>query len=619
MMPSADDAVPTNVQAALLLAALPHLRRLGLPHPSAVAVLEATGAGRSQAYALIPRLLSCLEGLVRPIGRPSLPAAPPLTDTSTLSLAMLDFLVAHPGALTTCSGRRRYSDGYRARVLSLVDEHPELRRQVVAKAAGVPAATLEDWWAERTQLAAPTPEPEPAPRDAVTEARIAAILHLWRSWDGSFTAFADTVRRELDIPWGDTRIGTVLSVYADRSVAQRPGRRPDEKALRDAFQRFFPGAQWTEDGTPLAVTVNGERFTFNLELAVDTCTAAIVGADVAAQETADAVVRAYEDGVTTTGAPPLALNTDNATENTAAALRPPCDQALHVRATPGRPQNDAHVEGAFGLFQSVAPPLVVRAHTPKAFAQALLTLVVTTWARTLNHRPRKGRGGRSRVDLYGDQPPTPEQVAAAREALRALQAEHDQAAQTRRRRADPVARKALDDFFAEREWDDPSGNLRDAIAGYGLDAVLAALATWTATETNGQLPEGAAAQYLLGIARNIQTRSELEAMAHDLWRRRVEAQDALAAALEHERRALRGTAPERLATALERLIRSDSHLARTAWAETAGQIIRQAEPASRDALRTSAITTLAAAHRLPKDVRAALLRAVAADAVPLPA
>jgi hypothetical protein len=46
----------------------------------------------------------------------------------------------------------------------------------------------------------------------------------------------------------------------------------------------------------------------------------------------------------------------------------------------------------------------------------VLRLTVTTSARTLNHRPRADRGGRSRVDIYSDKP-TPEQIQLARAAL----------------------------------------------------------------------------------------------------------------------------------------------------------------------------------------------------------
>lgn len=46
-----------------------------------------------------------------------------------------------------------------------------------------------------------------------------------------------------------------------------------------------------------------------------------------------------------------------------------------------------------------------------------LELVVTTWARTLNHRPCKDCAGRSRVKLYLDHVPTPEEIATAKAAL----------------------------------------------------------------------------------------------------------------------------------------------------------------------------------------------------------
>jgi hypothetical protein len=40
--------------------------------------------------------------------------------------------------------------------------------------------------------------------------------------------------------------------------------------LRKSFATFFGGAQWIGEGSPIAVTLNGDRFVFNLELMVDT-------------------------------------------------------------------------------------------------------------------------------------------------------------------------------------------------------------------------------------------------------------------------------------------------------------------------------------------------------------
>jgi transposase InsO family protein len=616
-MPFLAAPVSSNVLAALLLLAQSHLRRLDLVHPAAAAILTATGAGRSRSYELADVLAQRLATLERPVGRPK--AAPaPERDTSALSQSVIAYLMEHPGAVVIRGRRRHYSDGFRTLALRMLTEHPDLERREVAEALGVPPATLDDWAADRARALEPEPESPQTPssdEDRVTESRIAAILDLWRRWDGGFSAFAEAVRRDLEIDWGPTRIGTVLSVYGDRRRVARPGRGPDEKALRSAFQTFFPGAQWTEDGTQLAMTVNGERFVFNLELVVDTATAALVGAHVSEQENADAVAAAFEDAVTTAGAPPLALGTDNATENDAPEVQAALGETLHIHATLGRPQNDAHVEGAFGLFEQTAPHLAVQGRTARQLAASIVTLVVTTWGRTLNHRPRKDRSGRSRVELYRAETPTPDQIAAAREALLGLQRAHDQARQTRQRRLDPTARAAIDAFCLEHGCQDPTGNVKDAIAGYGLDAVLAAIATWTTKKENRSLPDDVGLRYLLGIARNIAQRSELTAFAEALCRLRSDARDLVVADLERERQTLTGSPEAQLDACLARLVQHRSNLRRLFWLRAAADILRGGRPA----LYRRAVDTLAAAYRLDVRLRATLIQTLAEHYRPIDA
>jgi hypothetical protein len=178
--------------------------------------------------------------------------------------------------------------------------------------------------------------------DDATDARIASIVEAWRRWEGPFSAFCAFVRAELRIPYGDTLIGRILAVRAGRRPKRRPGRSPDEKATRKAMVFFHAGAQWFQDGSPIAVTLNGRTFTFNREVAVDGWSAALVGASLRREEDARAVVQAFEDGVITTGDKPLALNTDNYAANhapeVAAAL---ADDTLHIRTPLGRPQTDA--------------------------------------------------------------------------------------------------------------------------------------------------------------------------------------------------------------------------------------------------------------------------------------
>ena len=64
----------------------------------------------------------------------------------------------------------------------------------------------------------------------------------------------------------------------------------------------------------------------------------------------------------------------------------------------------AHIEGGFGLHKPTLGELNITASTPKEFALALLTLAVIVWGRTINHRARRDRGGRSRADLLQDSP-----------------------------------------------------------------------------------------------------------------------------------------------------------------------------------------------------------------------
>lgn len=616
MIPNTELPVSPNLTAGLLLAALPHLARLGLPVPTAATVLEATGAGRTRAYELRAAIDDALGALQRSPGRPP-SVAPPPTDTSAITRAILHYLIAHPGAVTARGTRRDYSDGLRAHVLEHVARHPELDRDQLADAVQVPRGTLDDWLAETAPPLERDAQPGPE-ADPVATGRIATVLDAWKRWHGGFAAFGDLIRTQFDIPWGDTRIAKILAVHDRRRPKTRPGRRPDEKALRGAFLTFFPGAQWSEDGSPIAIDWCGQRFTFNWELVVDTASAACVGADVRPVENTAAVLRAFQDAVATAGAPPLALNTDNATENDGPGIKEALGDTLHLHATPGRPQNDCHVEGTFGLFQQTAPPLVVDGQTPRDLAQAVLVLLLTTWMRVLNHRPRTSHGGKSRVDLYREADPTPEQVAEAKAALAEIQHRHDQAEQTRRARAHPTLRALLDAVFNARGWDDPDRCLRDAIAGYPIDDVIAAIAIFEAKDAVGSLPQDVGPRYLLAITRNIANEREGLAIAEALWRRRLEAQDDILARLSAERDACcAGSVQERLHTFTQRALDATSALQRIVWQDAIAETLRREPPCQRKAHFDRLTRTVHAAYRIKQRERLAIVRDIAERVIPV--
>jgi len=537
-------AVSLHVLAGFLLAAGSCLRALDLPHPTAAAVLAATTeATRSSAYEIRDRVLASLPALERAPGRPPKLAAPPPDVAAELTRQALRYVVDHPGAVGRDGARHWYSDGFRRLAVELCERHADLDADVIADAICVPVTTLRQWRrAGASSLpvadaapapvhdAAPEPQPEtnPAP---LRDLHLQTVLDAWCSWRGPFTVFCDQVQRDHHVRIGRTTLATILQLAGERLPTRRRGRSPDEDALRHAFATFFPGAQWTGDGTSVRVAFEGELFVFNLELCVDTDSAAAVGIDVRAHEDAAAVVAAFDDGVATTGAPPVALLLDNKPSNPAPEVDTGIGDTVRMRATISRPQNKAHVEGAFGLFAQVAPPILVDAPTKRERARQVLELQARTCARTLNHRPRRGRDGRSRFQLYRDAAPSEQDVARPREALVARAREQGRARDTARARQNPATRRFLDDAFSKLALDDPEHQLKNAIARYPLDRIVEGVAVFAGKRTNNSLPEGVDARYLLGIVRNIAEEHEGMAVATHLWDLRMQARDLVFAPL----------------------------------------------------------------------------------------
>ncbi len=358
--------------ASLLLASGEHARRLALACPTVGEILEATGASRSRAYELRHALLALLPSLQRPVGRPAVTASPPTDDHTRAMLAVARDLrrctFAHPGCVAG-DRRRKYSDGFRHRVLELRAEHLDLPVERLADAAQVPLETLEDWLRAGVKIAPQQPVASAAADDAsaAESVLVQTILAEWKTWRGAFSDFCAHLRDNCRVPYGATLVGSILLSHGLRTPARREGRSPDERALRGAFEVFFPNAQWVGDGSQISINVCGANYVFNLELLVDPYSDAFVGASLGDQEDSDAVALAIADAKATTGAePPLPLSV--LLDNKPSDHTPEVDQALdgseRLRATPGRPQNKAHIEEGFGLLKQTAPPRAGRRRPP---------------------------------------------------------------------------------------------------------------------------------------------------------------------------------------------------------------------------------------------------------------
>ena len=616
--------VPPSLTGGLILCALPLLDDLGLPHPTATAVIAATGCSRSRAYEVKAAIEATVPDLVRAPGRPQGPApVPPSSETEVITRAVAGYLMSHVGCVHGGRPRHRYSDGFHHFVLELWERHTHLGPARFAEAVLVPRGTIKDWvrgGRDAVDDLEQQPDRRQQPTDKAKGPRIESILAAHQTWKGSFKDFCGHVQLHLHIPWGRTTIGDVLEVYGRRKRRRRRGRRPDEKALRGQFETFFGGAQWSADGSPLTVTVNGQTFTFNLELNVDTHTKALVGMSLRDTEDGAAVVEAYDDGVATTGAPPIAQLLDNRHSNHTDEVSNALGGTLMIRRTQGRPQNGAHVEGAFGLFQQMVPDVTLDTTSVKELARQALGLVVQTWARTLNHRPRPDKDGRSRARRYTEDTPTPEQIAQARAALTQRLHKQEQARRTRQARLDPVIRAILDATFGRLQLSDPDGNIRDTIAGYPLDAVLSGIAIFEAKQERGTLPEGAAALYLKAIVRNIADEDEGIAFANKLWQARRDAGDLVIARLDddRQRQQLQDTdSMDLMRRFVDLAMATERTLDRAFWLRAIADTIEQQPKQAHRPMFLVAARRIHTTYRVPKKHRNAATRRLAAMVQPI--
>lgn len=614
-IPAQAAPVSTSI-AALLLTALPHLKASGLAAPTTTQVLESLGVSRSRAYELKARLEALLPTLVQPAGRPNAPApTPALPD---IGAEVLDFVYGHPGCVSASDVRRRYSDEFRLFVIDLAQRWTDIDLAALADAIRMPLGTLQDWLRGGASAVQTSKRSMPTPPDP-RQPQIETVLAQWQDWNGTFVDFCKHLQMHHRLPFGCTLIGNILMDNGVRPRQQRPGRSPDEKALRGAFETFFPNAQWVGDGTEMTVDLCNSRFTFNLELNVDAYTGAFVGADIRRTEDSAAVIETFADAQEATGTRPLALLLDNKPSNHSAEVNDALGETMMIRATPYRPQNKAHIEGGFGLLKQTIDAIELSAGTAEGLARQILALVVTVWGRTINHRPRRDRDGRSRADLMTDKP-TAAEVEQAKESLRQRMRQQEKARQTKAARQNPVVRARLAAAYERLGLSDPDGHLLTATAGYPLDAVVEGIAIFEGRQQAGTLPEGIDARYLIGIVRNLANENEAWLVAEVLWRERLAAQDLIFRELQAQLEAVEDSdfEPEALIKAyVERAGRSQSNLDRFFWLTAAADVIEDQDCDVRRSLFRLAARRIAAMHAVKARDRDKGIRFLAARLWPL--
>jgi hypothetical protein len=637
-----DVAFPSATNAAILIWARQILRAVGgeaVPE-SAEEACRIAGSQRSVAYEWLDRLRAAASGLVRGPGRPPAPSKP--EEDAAYREAVLavtrttrDLLLERTGLVQVRSGRRFYHDAYRRAVLELLrpgEPGALLDLATFADAAGVPLGTLKDWLREArmapelsgeagppggvTKSLSEAREQEPSGDDEVPsilmrDPTLAIILGEYPAWRGEpLVAFVRHLQEAYGQRVSRGRVATILQLAGLRD---RPPRRRGATPWADGTYRrdLFPGAQWLGDGKLVTLELNGEEHTFNLEALLDVGSDAFTSVPLTLTEDAAAVLEAFQDAEAAAGGRPVGLSLDNRPSNHTDEVRDAVAPTELVRTTPGRGQSKAPLEGAFGLLEQTAPPLVVRGGDNHELARSILQLLVTIWAWTRNHRPRRRLGGRSPAEVYrSTPPPTPEELAEVLAHLRELKRRSDLARRTEEAKADPVRRQLLVEEMEALGLEDPDGRVATECARYSLEAILRGLAIFSAKRAEATIPPTAdPARYLAGIIRRVNEQRELEAFAQHYLRLRLRANELSRAPLERAAADLRrSTRPTRLPQAfLDRALEVTAKLDFWFWREQLELSLHELSPAMRRALYTGLVERVGVSFDSPMERRSDLV------------
>ncbi len=647
---------PPSVVGAVLLAArvlAPHRELWPLTVEETLALV---GAGKSQAYEVLGRLWKPLASLLGRPGRPSLP--PERSAWETVGPAYIRFLTHHPGAVCAQGERCTYNDGVRRFVVGLTapgQPGETLSANDLARGLDIPLGTLKGWlfprkpskpattgeadlaggpggpalaaeetpnWegcdpsAEAPEVAAGSddalPEPASAPEDppvseTIRDIHLRLIAALWPTWKGTFEGFCQILHREHRIPFGNTFIAHFLEGAGLRS--RRP--RPPAQApwSHQTFRTLFPGAQWLGDGTSIAVHWEDRVFVFNVEAILDSASNALLGFHVSDAEDEETLLLAYRAALETAGAAPLSFTLDNRPSNHTPAIQEAVEGTV-LRATLGRGQAKAALEGAFGLFQQSMPPFILTGQDPRGMARSALQLVFLAWARGRNGRPRRRLDGRTPAEAYTQSSPTQEETQRAVDYIRQLQRREEQARRTREARRDPIRLQLLDQGLAELGIPDPGRRLAVALAGYAPEAIVRGLATFQAKKALGTLPAGAdPGRYLGGIIRNLSTKMELDQIAGHLLEQRIRLRDITLEPLHRKAARLRAELhPNLLPQAyVDQALETAPSIDFRFWARVAAEALSSLSPEVRKAQYRHLCRRIAASFGTERDRRGDLI------------
>jgi len=480
------------------------------------------GANRTSVYEQAGRVLASLEKLAgaRP-GRPSEPEATRSSEgdltAQQLTIELLEHRLEHPGAMVRHRRRTNYSSDLRRLVLAKHDRWTG-SLEAFAAAVRVPLDTLRDWLRRDREAALDEPAAQAptvaVPRDASELTR--QVAELWQVWEGPTRAFIGHAAGRFALSTAQVaRLLRVLGCIAPRR--RKPPRH------RGTTHPLSPGTMLVTDGKQINVelTGSGRRTHRNWQGIVDQTTGCDTAVVVTAEECAAGAARALDRSLELlAGVVPEGLLHDNKPCYDDADLRRQVEQCgtTMIPATPGRGENKAILEGAFGLWEQRVGTIRLDDTNRETLITSAISEGVRAYTAATNSVPRVEWDGRSRLDVLREACPSEEQRRRDALFLRQLKADHDP---SRRRlpRPNPVSDPLLDEVFRRLELldKDPKRALRRHLSVCEPAAIRRAAAIVTAKRESGALDERYLHRYLATVIQNQQDELDLERAAEELF------------------------------------------------------------------------------------------------------
>jgi hypothetical protein len=479
-------------------------------------IAEKLEVNRTYVYEAQGRIAEHLMALLETgPGRPAKPTPPPAeqsrSQSDQLLIDVLHYRVEHPGAVVEHTNHKNYSDAFKYFILNRYDQECEaMTQEEFAKAAEISVETLRTWLTlDRAPLLpenAPTKFKALIPVDAAEIVR--QIAERFEKWQGSTRDFISRTAQELGLK--ANQIKRVLYIVGLLALPKRRTYR-----YRGSTEKLAPGTMLVTDGKALSIHLTGshEHLTLNWQAMIDQNTGTDTGFAITPNENAEGIAQALDTALYFMGGQaPAAILCDNKPCYDDAELNekinPICEL---IKATPGRPENKAIVEGSFSLFEERVGKICLDDSSKPALIHSAVSEIIRTYTATTNHVPRAEFDGKSRAHVLYEYVPDPKQQAKDQAFLKRLKAQH-QKPFARRPQPDPRSRELLDLTFKQFGLlpKDPTGNLRAFLSEFEPAAIKAAAAVFHVRRERGKIKATWAHRYFTKLVFNMQEEIDLQ-------------------------------------------------------------------------------------------------------------